>query len=46
MSIRGAIEAEKDGFDGLIVYCGSDPAVKACREVVDIPVIARERRRR
>ena len=38
--VKLAIEAEKDGFDGLIVYCGSDPAVKACREVVNIPVIA------
>ena len=34
-----AIQAEKDGFDAVIVYCGSDPAVDAAREVVDIPVI-------
>lgn len=34
-----AVQAEKDGFDAIIVYCGSDPAVAAARELVDIPVI-------
>lgn len=38
--VEQTIQAEKDGFDAVIVYCGSDPAVKACREVVDIPIIA------
>lgn len=37
--VRQAIEAEKAGFDAIIVYCGSDPAVSAVREVVNIPVI-------
>jgi len=34
-----AIKAEKAGFDAIIVYCGSDPAVAAAREIVNIPVI-------
>lgn len=34
-----AIKAEKDGFDAIITYCGSDPAITAIREVVRIPVI-------
>lgn len=38
-TIEKALEAEKDGFDAIIVYCGSDPAVNAIREVVNVPVI-------
>lgn len=34
-----AIKAEKDGYEAIIIYCGSDPAVSAVREVVKIPVI-------
>ena len=30
--IQQAVEAEKAGFDAVIVYCGSDPAVAAARE--------------
>ncbi len=37
--IQKAIQAERDGYDAISVYCTSDPAVEACREVVDIPVI-------
>ena len=37
--IEQAKEAEKAGFDAIIIYCGSDPAVAAVREVVNIPVI-------
>lgn len=33
------VEAEKRGFDGAIIDCFGDPAVKAAREVVDIPVV-------
>lgn len=33
------IQAEREGFDVVIVYCGSDPGVEAARELVDIPVI-------
>lgn len=37
--IQMAIEAEKKGFDAIILYCFSDPAIDACREAVRIPVI-------
>lgn len=37
--INKVIQAEKDGYDAVIIYCGSDPAVRAAREKVDIPVI-------
>lgn len=37
--IQQAVEAEKAGFDAVIVYCGSDPAVAAAREILNIPVI-------
>lgn len=37
--LRKAIQAENDGFDAIIIYCGSDPAIDAVREMVDIPVI-------
>lgn len=33
------MEAENDGYNAVIVYCGSDPGVEAAREMVDIPVI-------
>ena len=33
------VQAERDGFDAVIIYCGDDPAVGAARELVDIPVI-------
>ncbi len=32
-------KAEADGFDVVIIYCGSDPAIEAARELVNIPVI-------
>jgi allantoin racemase len=32
-------EAETEGFDAVIIWCGSDPALEAARELVDIPVI-------
>ena len=37
--VEKAVEAEKSGYDAIVVYCGSDPAVNAAREVVNIPVI-------
>ncbi|MDP9663482.1 UNVERIFIED_ORG: Asp/Glu/hydantoin racemase [Pseudomonas cremoricolorata] len=33
------IQAEKDGFDAVIIGCCNDPGVRAARELVDIPVI-------
>ncbi len=37
--LNKVIEAEKMGFDGVVIDCFGDPAVKAAREVVDIPVV-------
>jgi allantoin racemase len=37
--VSRAIQAEKDGYDAVILYCLSDPAISACREAVKIPVI-------
>lgn len=37
--VQRCIQAERDGFDSIVIYCLSDPAVNACREMVHIPVI-------
>ena len=37
--LNKTIEAEKKGCDGVIIDCFGDPAVKAAREIVDIPVL-------
>jgi allantoin racemase len=37
--VRMAVQAERDGYEGVVLYCFSDPAVDACREAVRIPVI-------
>lgn len=37
--LDGALRAQVDGYDALIVYCFSDPAVDAARELLSIPVI-------
>lgn len=34
-----AKKAERDGFDAVVLYCFSDPAISACREALNIPVI-------
>lgn len=34
-----AINAERQGYDAVVLYCFSDPAIAACREVLNIPVI-------
>lgn len=34
-----ARKAERDGFDAVILYCFSDPALEACRQCLTIPVI-------
>jgi allantoin racemase len=36
---ESVIQAEKDGFDAVIVGCCYDPGVRVARELVDIPVI-------
>ena len=38
--VEEAIKAEKDGFDAIIIDCAADPAVRAIREMVSIPVVA------
>lgn len=37
--IRMAMAAQADGYDAVGLYCFSDPAIEACREAIDIPVI-------
>lgn len=36
--VKVAVQAERDGFDGIFVNCFGDPGVRAAREAVDIPV--------
>ena len=37
--LRLVMEAERDGVDAAIIWCGGDPALAASRGLVDIPVI-------
>lgn len=37
--LEKAIEAEQEGYDGVISDCFGDPGVKPAREVLDIPVV-------
>jgi allantoin racemase len=36
---KGAIEAEEEGADALIIVCTDDPGLRFVRQLVDIPVI-------
>ena len=36
---EAVLGAERDGFDAVIVYCFSDPALDEMRQAVDIPVV-------
>ena len=38
-TVLAAEEAEKVGFDGVIIYCGSDPGLRAAKESLAIPVV-------
>ena len=38
--VERAYEAAEKGYDAFIIGCGWDPALKECRSVVDIPVVA------
>jgi allantoin racemase len=38
-TVKKSIQAEKDGFDGLILGCFGDPGLDALREMVSIPVV-------
>jgi len=37
--LNQAKRAEKDGYDTIIIYCGSDPGLEALREILSIPVV-------
>ena len=37
--IEKAVQAQKDGYDVIGLYCSGDPAIDAIREAVSIPVI-------
>lgn len=37
--IKMAKKAEEEGYDVVCIYCLSDPAITACRELLTIPVI-------
>lgn len=37
--LEGIIQAEKDGFDAVMVCCFSDPILQEARQAVDIPVL-------
>lgn len=38
--LRLVKQGEEDGFQAIFINCFGDPAVKAAREFVDIPVLA------
>jgi len=38
-TLREAEKAEEEGYDGIIIYCFGDPAVRAAKEKLSIPVI-------
>jgi len=37
--IDGIIEAERQGYDAVIIGCGNDPGLQQARQAVDIPVV-------
>jgi len=37
--VKETIQAEKEGYDGVIIYCFDDPGVRAAKEAVRIPVL-------
>lgn len=37
--LKLCVKAEKEGFDAVVIYCFSDLAIQAARELVHIPVI-------
>lgn len=38
-AVKMAVQAEKDGYDGIILGCFGDPGLDALREMVKIPVV-------
>lgn len=37
--LQMALRAEHEGYDAVVLYCFSDPALDACRELLSIPVV-------
>jgi allantoin racemase len=37
--LREVKKAEKEDFDGILIYCTGDPGLDAAREIVEIPVV-------
>ncbi len=37
--LEGILQAEKAGFDGVLLYCFSDPLLTEAKQAVDIPII-------
>jgi allantoin racemase len=33
------VEAEKEGYDGIVIACYGDPGIEAAKELVNIPVV-------
>lgn len=38
-TIKEAEKAEKENYDGVIIYCGMDPALEAAKQALSIPVV-------
>lgn len=38
-TVQEAEKAEKEGYDGVIIYCGGDPGLSAAKEKLNIPVV-------
>lgn len=38
--LEGVLQAEKDGYDGALIYCFNDPILWEARQAVNIPVVA------
>lgn len=38
-TLQEAEKAPQEGFDGVIIYCGSDPGLRAAKEKLDIPAV-------
>ncbi len=37
--LKNVVQAEKDGFEAVVINCSADTALHACREAVSIPVV-------
>ncbi|MBA7586938.1 Hydantoin racemase [subsurface metagenome] len=38
-TVQEAEKAEREGYDGVIIYCFGDPGLRAAKEKLDIPVV-------